>query len=71
MGNACLEGDSMFMLTAVKSHVISYCVTVYETSNKTWFWSIKILTGEMLSKLKGRGFRATRLSDLLSLYTTY
>ena len=30
-------------LTAIKSHVIRYCETVYETSNKNWFWSIKIL----------------------------
>ena len=30
-------------LTAIKSHVIIYCETVYETSNKNWFWSIKIL----------------------------
>ena len=30
-------------LTAIKSHVIRYCETVYETTNKKWFWSIKIL----------------------------
>ena len=30
-------------LTAIKSHIIRYCGTVYETSNKNWFWSIKIL----------------------------
>ena len=30
-------------LTAIKSHVIRYCETVYETSNKNWFWSIKNL----------------------------
>ena len=24
-------------LTAIKSHVIRYCETVYETSNKNWF----------------------------------
>ena len=38
-------------LTAIKSHVIRYCETVYETSNKNWFWSIKN-SGEVLSKLK-------------------
>ena len=48
-------------LTAIKSHVIRYCETVYETSNKNWFWSIK-KSGEVLSKLKCRGFRATSLS---------
>ena len=48
-------------LTAIKSHVIRYCETVYETSNKNWFWSIKN-SGDVLSKLKCRGFRATSLS---------
>ena len=38
-------------LTAIKSHVIRYFETVYETSNKNWFWSIKN-SGEVLSKLK-------------------
>ena len=58
-------------LTATKSHVIRYCETVYETSNKNWFWSIKN-SGEVLSKLKCRGFRATSLStyDFSTLYTT-
>ena len=57
-------------LTAIKSHVIRYCETVYETSNKNWFWSIK-KSGEVLSKLKCRGFRATSLStyDFSTLYT--
>ena len=27
-------------LSAIKSHVIRYCETVYETSNRNWFWSI-------------------------------
>ena len=41
------------------------------TSNKNWFWSIKN-SGEVLNKLKCRGFRATSLStyDLSTLYTT-
>ena len=58
-------------LTAIKSHVIRYCETVYETSNKNWFWSIKN-SGEVLRKLKCRGFRATSLStyDFSTLYTT-
>ena len=40
-------------LTAIKSHVIQYCETAYETSNKNWFWSIKN-SGEVpvLCKLK-------------------
>ena len=58
-------------LTAIKSHVIRYFETVYETSNKNWFWSIK-KSGEVLSKLKCRGFRATSWStyDFSTLYTT-
>ena len=58
-------------LTAIKSHVLRYCETVYETSNKNWFWSIKN-SGEVLSKLKCRGSRATSLStyDFSTLYTT-
>ena len=57
-------------LTAIKSHAIQYCETVYETSNKNWFWSIKN-SCEVLSKLKCRGFRATSLStyDFSTLYT--
>ena len=50
-----------------KSHVIRYCETVYETSNKNWFWSIKN-SGEVLSKLKCRGFRATSLSTYDVIY---
>ena len=48
-------------LTAVKSCVIRYYETVYERSRKNMFWSIKN-SGEVLSKLKSRGFRATCLS---------
>ena len=58
-------------LTAVKYYVMRYCETVYETSNKNLFWSMKD-SGEVLSKLKCRGFRATSLStyDFSTLYTT-
>ena len=58
-------------LTAVKSRVIRYYETVYERSRKNMFWSIKT-SGEVLSKLKSRGFRATSLSsdDFSTLYTT-
>ena len=58
-------------LTAVKNHVIRYCEKVYERSGKNLFWSIKI-SGEVLNKLKSRGFRATSLStyDFSTLYTT-
>ena len=58
-------------LTAIKSHVKRYCETVHETSNKNWFWSIKN-SGEVLNKLKCRGFRATSLStyDFSNMYTT-
>ena len=49
-------------LTAVKNHVIRYCVKVYERSGKNLFWAIKI-SGEVLNKIKSRGFRATSLSN--------
>ena len=57
-------------LTTIKPHVIRYCETVYETSNKTWFWSIKN-SGEVFSKLTCRAFRVTSLStyDFSTLYT--
>ena len=48
-------------LTAVKNHVIRYFEKVYERSGKNLFWSIKN-SGEVLNKLKSRGFRATSLS---------
>ena len=58
-------------LTAVKNHVIRYCEKVYERSGKYLLWSI-MNSGEVLSKLKSRGFRATSLStyDFSTLYTT-
>ena len=58
-------------LTAVKNHVMRYCEKVYERSGKNLFWSIKN-SGEVLNKLKSRGFRATSLStyDFSTLYTT-
>ena len=58
-------------LTAVKNHVIRYCEKDYERSAKNLFWSIKN-SGEVLNKLKWRGFRATSLStyDFSTLYTT-
>ena len=60
-----------FQTPAVKNHVIRYCEKVYERSGKNLFWSIKN-SGEVLNKLKSRGFRATSLStyDFSTLYTT-
>ena len=57
--------------TAVKNHVIRYCETVYERSGKNLFWSIKN-SGEVLNKLKSRGFRAISLStyDFSTFHTT-
>ena len=59
-------------LTAVKNHLIRYSEIVYERSGKNLFWSIKN-SGEVLNKLKSRGFRATSLStyDFSTLYTTF
>ena len=58
-------------LTAIKNHVIKYCTTVYERNGKKLFWSIKN-SGEILNKLKSRGFLAFGLStyDFSTLYTT-
>ena len=58
-------------LTAIKNHVIEYCTTVYERNGKNLFWSIKN-SGEILNKLKSRGFLASGLStyDFSTLYTT-
>ena len=58
-------------LTAIKNHVIKYCITVYERNGKKLFWSIKYL-GEILNKLKSRGFLASGSStyDFSTLYTT-
>ena len=58
-------------LTAIKNHVIKYCTTVYERNGKKIFWSIEHL-GEILNKLKSRGFLASGLStyDFSTLFTT-
>ena len=58
-------------LTAIKNHVIKYCTTVYERNGKHLCWSIKN-SGEILNKLKSRGFLASSLStyDFSTLYTT-
>ena len=58
-------------LTALKNHVIKYCATANERNGKNLFWSIKN-SGEILKKLKSRGFLASGLStyDFSALYTT-
>ena len=48
-------------LTAIKDHAIKHCTTVYERNGKILFWSIKS-SGEILNKLKSRGFLAFGLS---------
>ena len=55
----------------MKNHVIRYCEKVYERNGKNLFWSIKN-SGEVLNKLKCKGFRASSLStyDFSTLYTT-
>ena len=47
------------------------CATVYERNSKNLFWSIKN-SGEILNKLKSRGFLASDLStyNFSTLYTT-
>ena len=58
-------------LAPVQNHVIRYYEKVYERSGKNLFWSIQN-SGEVLNKLKSRGFRATSLStyDISTLYAT-
>ena len=58
-------------LTAIKNHVIKNSTKVYERNVKNLFWSIKN-SGEILNKLKSKGFLASSLStcDFSTLYTT-
>ena len=53
-------------LTAIKTHVIKYCETVFERNDKNQFWSSKNL-GEILIKLKSKGF----LTSSVSTYEIY
>ena len=57
-------------LTTIKNHFIKHCITVNERNGKILFWSIKN-SGEILNKLKSRGFLASGSStyDLSALYT--
>ena len=57
--------------SAVKNHDLRYYEKVYERSGKNLFWSIKN-SGEVLNKLKSRGFCATSLLtyDFSTLFTT-
>ena len=63
---AGLSGLLTSCLAAVGSHVIRYCGTVYETSNKNWFWSIRG-SGGVLGEL---GCRGLSTYDFSTLYTT-
>ena len=58
-------------ITAIRNHVIKYCTTIHERNSKKLFWSIKN-SGEILNRLKFRGFLAFGLStyEFSSLYTT-
>ena len=57
--------------TEIKNHVIKYHKKVNERNGKHLFWSIKN-SGEILNKLKSRGFLASGLSTYYfsTLYTT-
>ena len=73
--SACTTAELSILLTscltAIKDHVIKYCTKVYEWNGKNLFWSIKT-SGEILNKLKSRGFLASSLSayDFSTLYTS-
>ena len=70
----CTTTDLSILLTSclilIKNHDIKYCTPVYERNGKKLFWSIKN-PGEILNKLKSRGFLASSLStyDTSILYT--
>ena len=73
--SACLTTELSILytscLTAIKNHVVKYYTTICERNGKKLFWSIKN-SGEILNKLKSRGFQASGLStyDFSTLYTT-
>ena len=73
--SACTTNELSILLTscltAIKKHVIKYCTTFYERNGKKLFWSIKN-SGEILNKLKSKGFLASGLSTygFSTLYTT-
>ena len=73
--SACTTTELSILLTscliAIKNLFIKYCTTVYERNGKQLFWSIKN-SGELLDKLKSRGFLASGMStyDFSTLYTT-
>ena len=73
--SVCITTELSFLLTscltAIKNHVIKYCTTVYERNGKNKFWCFKN-SGEILNKLKSRGFLASCLStyDFSTLNTT-
>ena len=58
-------------LTEIKNHAIKYCETVFERNGRYLFWSVKN-SGEILNKLKYKGFLASNVStyDLSTLFTT-
>ena len=60
-----------FLPHCFKNHVIKYWTTVYERNGKRLFRSIKN-SGDILNKLKSKGFLASSLSTyyLSTLYTT-
>ena len=63
--SSCTTTELSFLLitclSAFKNHVTKYCTTIYERNAKKIFWSIKN-SGEILNKLKSRGFLASGLS---------
>ena len=59
--SSCTTTELSKLLTSHLTAVKRYCEKVYERSGKNLLWSI-INSGEVLNKLKSRGFRATSLS---------
>ena len=65
IASSCTTTELLTLLTscrsAIKAKVIKYCEAVYERSGKNIFWYVKH-SGEVLRKLKDRGFQVTSLS---------
>ena len=64
------SSDLMVLSHCCQSRAIRYFETVFERSRKNKFWSIQN-SGEVFSKLKSRGFRATSLCTNDFFYNFY
>ena len=68
---SCTTTELSMLLTSCLTMLFTYCTAVYERNGKNLFRSIKN-SGEILNKLKSKGFIASSLStyDFLTLYSS-